>query len=64
MYDVLKDLLDKKAEADYLWPGFNTPVKGKVKNLKSDLVVIESEIGGKVVQFISSPSSVQIIQRT
>jgi 50S ribosomal subunit-associated GTPase HflX len=64
MFDVLRDLFDKKAEADYLWAGFVAPLKGKVKNLKAELVVIESEVSGKTVQFISSPSSVQIVQRT
>jgi hypothetical protein len=63
MYEALKELKDNDRVGDFLFPGVPTKIKGKVMFLSREMVVIESETGGQMYQYITHPTNICIVQR-
>ncbi len=63
MFDTLKDIKDDDKVGDFLFPSLPSPVKGKVGHLSEKMVVIESEVGSEVFQYITHPDNIFIVQK-
>jgi len=64
MFDVLKQLLDNDKQADFLIPGMQEIVQGKVTRLTTDLAVITFTEGTKSFEVIAHPNNLGVIQKT
>ena len=63
-YDVLRNIENEDKEADFCFPGLIKPVKGKITQLKPDMVTVEWALDGSTYQTIAHPNNIIIIQKT
>ena len=63
MFETLKSLKEAGTEADFLFPGIDGPVKGKVSQLKNSRIVIEAVEGGTTFQYLTNPNAVVVVQK-
>ena len=63
MFDTLQDIKKNDRLGDFLFPSLPSKIKGKVSFLSKDMVVVDSEVGGEVYQYITHPNNVCIVQR-
>ena len=63
MFDTLQDIKINNRLGDFLFPSLPSKIKGKVSFLSKDMVVVDSEVGGEVYQYITHPNNVCIVQR-
>ncbi len=63
MYDALKDIQKNDRTGDFLFPSLPTKIKGKISFLSETMVVVDSDVGGDVYQYITHPNNVCIVQK-
>lgn len=63
MFEALQDIKDNNRIGDFLFPSLPSKIKGKVSFLSKDMVVVDSDVGGEVYQYITHPNNVCIVQR-
>ncbi len=62
MFKILQEMKQNDRTGDFLFPSLPEKVKGKVSFLSQDMVVVDSEVGGEVYQYITHPNNVCIVQ--